>query len=131
MFDRVFSFNKEVVGIGDRQLKAFSESEKQWMVGVLQEEATELAESDNLVDQVDALIDSIVFAVGGLSRLGLTSVEAHRCFAAVMAANFEKKAGAKAGRVVEGVADAIKPTGWVGPEERIRSILARGPYEQD
>ena len=131
MFDRVFQFNREIVGIGSRQLKAFSEPEKKWMVGVLREEAAELESSEDLVDQVDALVDSIIFAVGGLSRLGLTSVEAYQCFSAVMAANFEKKAGSKAGRVVEGVADAVKPTGWVGPEERIKSILARGPYEQD
>lgn len=125
MFTRVFDFNAQVVGVEPRLLGTITPEhpEMEWLVGVLQEEAQELAEAKNLVDQVDALVDSIVFAMGGLYRLGLTEEQALKCFHAVMDANFEKKAGQKKGREVEGVKDAIKPEGWKGPEARIREIL--------
>ena len=35
----------------------------------------------------------------------------------------EKKLGTVAKRAVEGAADAVKPEGWVSPEERIIEIL--------
>jgi len=125
MLTRVFDFNAQVVGIEPRLLGTITPGhpEIEWLVGVLQEEAQELAEAETLVDQVDALIDSIVFAMGGLYRLGLTKEQALECFHAVMDANFEKKAGQKKGREVEGVKDAIKPEGWKGPEARIKEIL--------
>lgn len=123
MFSLVYKFNKEVVQIGDRELRKLSAKEKQWLVGALKEEADELSLAVEMEDQVDALVDSIIFAIGGLARLGLTEQQAQECFAAVMAANFEKKAGVKATRAVDGVADAIKPQGWVGPEQRIQEIL--------
>lgn len=125
MLTRVFDFNAKVVGIEPRRLGEITPGhpEISWLVGVLQEEAQELAKAETLVDQVDALIDSIVFAMGGLYRLGLTEEQALECFHAVMDANFEKKAGQKKGREVEGVKDAIKPEGWKGPEARIKEIL--------
>lgn len=123
LFKRVFLFNEVVVKIAPRPLKPLKPDEKDWLVMALREEATELADSTNLVDQVDALIDSIIFATGGLYRLGLTEEQALQCFHAVMDANFEKKAGQKPTRVVGDVADAVKPAGWVGPEERIGGIL--------
>lgn len=123
LFKRVFLFNEAVVKIARRPLQPLKPQEKDWLVMALREEATELSDSTNLVDQVDALIDSIIFATGGLYRLGLTEEQALQCFHAVMDANFEKKAGQKPGRIVGDVADAVKPAGWVGPEERIRGIL--------
>ena len=123
MLERVVSFNQSVVGIAPRPLTPFAPDEKTWMVRVLQEEADELGEATTVVDQVDALVDSIIFAMGGLYRLGLTHEQATRCFNAVMDANFEKKAGQKAGRVIGQVSDAVKPEGWVGPEARIAEIL--------
>ena len=123
MFRRVFQFNREVVQLGNRALSMLTGDERAWLEKVLHEEATEFAVGDDLVEQVDALIDSVVFAIGGLARLGLTEEQAIACFNAVMDANFEKKAGQKAGRVFGSVQDAIKPEGWVGPEERIRQIL--------
>jgi predicted HAD superfamily Cof-like phosphohydrolase len=123
MFNRVFEFNQHIVGINPRPTMALEPNEKKWLVGALHEEADELAASEAIEDQIDALVDSIIFSMGGLYRLGLTEAQAQACFHAVMDANFEKKAGQKAGRVVEGVKDAVKPEGWVGPEARIREIL--------
>lgn len=125
MITRVFDFNAQVVGIQPRLLGTITPEHPEigWLVGVLQEESQELAEAGNLVEQVDALVDSIIFAVGGLYRLGLTDEQALKCFHAVMDANFEKKSGQKEGREVEGVKDAVKPEGWKGPEARIKEIL--------
>lgn len=125
MLTRVFDFNARVVGVQPRLLGTITpaDPEIEWLVGVLQEEAQELAEAGNLVEQVDALVDSIIFAMGGLYRLGLTDEQALKCFHAVMDANFGKKAGQKEGREVEGVKDAVKPEGWKGPEARIKEIL--------
>lgn len=123
MFRRIFDFNQNLLGIDPRLPLALKAEEKKWLVHCLMEEATELAESEDRVDQVDALVDAIVFSIGGLYRLGLTAEQAEACVGAVMDANFEKKAGAKPGRVYKGVQDAVKPKGWVGPEVRIQAIL--------
>ncbi len=125
MLTRVFDFNAKVVGVHPRLLGMITSEhpEIEWLVGVLQEEAQELAEAGSLAEQVDALVDSIIFAMGGLYRLGLSEEQALKCFHAVMDANFEKKAGQKKGREVEGVKDAVKPEGWKGPEARIQEIL--------
>lgn len=123
MLNRVYDFNAHVVGLPPRLLMPLDPNEKQWLVGVLKEEAEELSEAQTPVDMVDALVDSIIFAMGGLYRLGLSEKQALDCFHAVMDANFEKKAGQKPGRVVEGVQDAVKSEGWVGPEQRIEEIL--------
>jgi predicted HAD superfamily Cof-like phosphohydrolase len=123
LINAVFRFNKEVVMIDRPKIKALEGLEQSWLVGVLKEEADELGEAVTVVDQVDALIDSAIFAFGGLYRLGLNESQARDCFMAVMSANFDKKSGQKTGRIYEGVADAVKPEGWVGPEKRIADIL--------
>lgn len=123
MFSRVFKFNQEVVGLEPRKLDILEREEKAWLASCLREEVTELEISDQVVHQVDAVIDSIIFAMGGLFRLGLTEEQAQACFDAVMDANFEKKAGQLKRRFHKGVADAVKPEGWVGPEQRIAEIL--------
>lgn len=127
MIKQVYDFNRIVVGVPRRALAALPEQEHQWMVAALREEATELDEArDNLVGSVDALIDSIIFAIGGLCRLGLTPNQAKACFDAVMMCNNRKAAGKKESRAFAGVHDAVKPDDWVGPEETIRRILDRG-----
>lgn len=131
----IFEFNRRIVKIGDRELKPLDRQEALWLSKALKEEADELlgammdgipltANQDPkevLTEQVDACIDAAIFAIGGLARLGLTSLEAELCIMSVMDANFEKKAGVKPGR--EGAPDAVKPEGWVGPEARIKEIL--------
>lgn len=126
MFRRIFDFNQNVLGIDPRLPMPLVNNEKTWLAGCIREESEEFGAAEDIVDQVDALVDAIVFATGGLYRLGLTAEQAEACVAAVMDANFEKKAGQKAGRVFDGVVDAVKPTGWVGPENRIRAILEGG-----
>lgn len=129
--ERVFDFNEQVVGVDVDDLAPMSPTEAKWLASAFREEADELVdaswsgdtgfEDDTVVDQVDACLDTAIFAIGGLARIGLTREQAEACFHAIMDANFEKKAGVKEGR--EGAKDAIKPEGWIGPEARIKEIL--------
>ncbi len=133
IIESVFRFNRDVVKIGDRLMHPLTPDESRWLKSAIQEEGEELLGAfysltvenptlkDVLVDQIDACVDAAIFAIGGLARMGLTEQQAEACFLAVMAANFEKKAGVKPGR--QGAPDAVKPEGWIGPEARIRSIL--------
>ena len=74
-------------------------------------------------DSIDAIIDLKYFAVGVLYKMGLSPDMQKACCTAVHSANMEKKLGTVAKRAVEGAADAVKPEGWVSPEERIIEIL--------
>lgn len=126
----VFKFNREVVGIKPPKVPCKLDPDVQtWLCKALSEECKELSESHSAVDQVDALVDSIIFAVGGLTRMGLSEQQVADCMHAVMTANFSKKAGVKAERATGDVQDAIKPEGWVPPEARIAKIL--NPYKKD
>lgn len=129
--ERVFDFNKQVVGVDVPTLRPMPQEEARWLSLALKEEADELTDASwgaekfdeqaTVVDQVDACLDAAIFAIGGLARMGLTREQAEACFHAIMDANFEKKAGVKPGR--EGAKDAVKPEGWVGPEARIKEII--------
>lgn len=119
----VYDFNHQVVGVSIDSPRMLDRDQKLWLQKALNEEAQELTDAPTLEDQVDALIDSAIFALGGLCRLGITPEAAEACFHVVMDANFQKKAGQKKGRVVGKVKDAIKPEDWLGPEERIRTII--------
>lgn len=92
----------------------------------LQEEIDEFEDAHDTKDFigcVDANIDIIYFAVGNLHQMGLSSDEMTACFKAVHEANMTKKAGMKVRGGVECEGDAVKPEGWVSPEERIAAIL--------
>lgn len=129
--ERVFDFNKQVVGVDVPCIHPLSLEEAGWLSSALKEEADELTDAswtrtpsdvqEAVVDQVDACLDAAIFGIGGLARIGLTREQAEACFHAIMDANFEKKAGVKPGR--EGAKDAVKPEGWIGPEARIKEIL--------
>ena len=125
LIGRVFDFNERVVGVDTSQLgplKPMDRKTKEWIHAALKEEATELLAADNPIDEIDALVDSMIFAIGGLRRIGLTKRQASLAMTAVLDANDQKAAGRKASRDF-GVPDAIKPEGWVAPEERIEEML--------
>lgn len=123
IIELVFRFNREIVKAPHKwDIQALSGDEKTWMVKVLREEAQEFEDTSDPVHQVDALIDSVIFALGGLYRMGLSEMQAGSAISAVMHANFAKKAGQMA-RSIPGVPDAVKPEGWVPPEQAIAAIL--------
>jgi len=126
-FDYVAQFNKVVLGLEPRDIGNQPRDEYLLSYMQLKEEADEflLASKDgDIVDCVDACIDSIFFAMGIMYKLGLTSEQFDGCFAAVANANMAKKKGVKNNRLGFDSADAIKPQNFNSPEETIRKILS-------
>lgn len=120
---RVFKFNR-MIGAGKSETPGqIDPLTKEWLIKALEEELQEFREASTPEDSVDALIDLIIFACGGLYRAGLAPDQAEACFLAVLDANDAKKAGVKQNRAVAGVADAVKPTGWVDPKNTIAFLL--------
>lgn len=130
--DAVFTFNEQVVRVEDRPLNPLTADQRKWLTKALREEAKEFddaevltLERDMIVCQVDSLIDSIYFAIGGLKKMGLTREQTVACFFAVHDANMTKRRGARAKRD-NFAEDAVKSDDWVGPEARIEKILYGG-----
>lgn len=126
MWHDIVRFNRDILGIEPRELGNMSAEESDITIKCLIEEAEEFQEAfDNLdfIGTVDALIDSIYFAVGALYKQGLTAEEMAACMNAVHQANMEKKLGINHRRGDGTAADAVKPEGWESPEERIAHIL--------
>ena len=121
----VINFNKEILGIQQRIIRGMQETEQEITLKCLAEELAELKQAiDNasIVDQVDAIVDLVYFAFGALYKIGLTPEQINACCMAVHSANMSKKRGVNAKRAT-GAADAVKPKGWVSPEDRISKIL--------
>lgn len=122
----VHIFNQDILQIGNRPLAMLSEKEREFMDKALREEITEFLTAHgqgDMIGCIDAMIDNIYFAIGGLCRMGLTPDMIFKCFMAVHWANMNKKKGQVAGRSDDGTADAVKPAGWKPPEEAIGEIL--------
>ena len=124
LFEMVEQFNVEVIKVTKPgTISPLSEVNTKFLTTVIREETREflVAKSQaDIVGQVDALIDLMYFAMGGLTRLGITHDQSLKCFEAVHAANMSKVRGDK-GR--GSIADAIKPALWRGPEAAIKQIL--------
>lgn len=126
VFEMVEEFNKEIVGVPTRDIGPIQDKEEVgYLVGCLREEIEEFEEAidQDFIGQIDALVDLIYFAVGGLTRMGIPSMLSRRIFAAVHDANMTKKGGKKLERSIQHDLDAIKPEGWVSPEERIIKLI--------
>lgn len=122
----VIEFNRDLLGIEQRTPAMMSVEEHTHLTMALQEELQEFNDAvveGNVVGAVDALIDLMYFAIGGLWKLGLSHEQMVHCMKAVHAANMLKRKGKVAKRYT-GAADAVKPENWVAPEELIRKILA-------
>lgn len=123
---QVFEFNEKVLNIHRPEIALLSEKELEYAMKAGLEELDEFHDAHNAKDvigSVDAVIDQIYFQIGFLKRMGLSEQQVRDCFSAVHNANMEKKAGEQAKRAGSGVVDAVKPEGWVPPEERIALIL--------
>lgn len=128
MAEQVNEFNRRVLGIEPRIAAPMSWAEADHLRKALAEEGDELAEASvrgDFVGQIDACIDAIYFALGGLYKMGLNPDAVSRMFHEVHTANMEKKLGVVASRGDGTVPDAIKPGGWTPPEDRIRKVLDR------
>lgn len=125
---QVIDFNQTVLKIDPRTQGALSPPEFDITVKALREEVEEFiqaAHDSDYIGQIDALIDLQYFALGAMYKLGLTAEQINCCCTAVHKANMSKKLGVKASRGDGSAADAIKPQGWVSPEQQISDILAQ------
>jgi predicted HAD superfamily Cof-like phosphohydrolase len=99
-----------------------SADEKQFRVMALQEELDEYTDAESLVDQYDALLDIIVFAVGTIERHGFPLLKG---FEAVMEANSAKEVGQNGSKRGGFKRDLVKPKGWVGPESKLKVLIGQ------
>jgi predicted HAD superfamily Cof-like phosphohydrolase len=131
IFSAIYDFNEQIVKVPlDVELNPLTKEQREWLIKALEEEIDEFRDTeldgiplqDVIIGRVDALLDSIYFAVGGLKKMGLTRDQAVACMMAVHGANMNKKRGshAKRGDFAE---DAVKSQDWVPPEAAIRKIL--------
>lgn len=122
----VAEFNRKILNIEQRPHGLLSTHEIDISLKCLHEELNEFAhatEQGDFIGQIDALIDLQYFATGVMYKLGLTPEEINKCCEAVHHANMQKKLGVLTKRGDGSAADAVKPDGWVSPEERIGIIL--------
>lgn len=119
-YDAVRQFHLKVLGIEDTKPTFDLPVEFEQRVAFIMEEITELCEAyinEDLVGVADALADLVYVAIGTAHMMGIPF---DQVFRVVHAANMRKQRGiTKRGMVY----DAIKPTGWVGPEAEIKAIL--------
>lgn len=126
LVDDIFAFNRQVLNVKDREKGLLSEKELDYAIKAATEEVIEMEDAhraQNYIGAVDAVCDLLYFGIGFLARMGLSEDEVRQCMRAVHEANMSKKLGVQAKRGGVGVADAVKPADWIGPEERIAAIL--------
>tara|TARA_R100000781_G_scaffold105201_1_gene69002 strand:- start:32 stop:415 length:384 start_codon:yes stop_codon:yes gene_type:complete len=126
MITEIYKFNRQVLGRAETQMVLpLDLPEHEWLVAALKEEVQEFEDSKTPAEEVDALIDLCYFAIGGLSRLGLSEQQAWECFDAVHNANMTKKIGVKVTRPNDGsVDDAVKDETFKDPVEKIKEIIS-------
>lgn len=91
----------------------------------IESEVWELREARGIVDQADAYIDIIYFALGGLVEMG---IRPDGLFDAVQVANMAKLWPDGKPRFRED-SKILKPPGWADPSEALRVEIARQVVE--
>lgn len=104
----------------------FSEEEKQFRITAMQEELDEYAEANTKEDELDALVDLVVFALGTAERQDMLDVF-EEAFHRVMNANCAKEVGANKKRGSFAI-DLVKPEGWVAPD--LSDLVAPKPKQR-
>lgn len=92
----------------------FSGDEKLFRLKCLQEEIDEYEVAIKKEDELDALVDLVVFALGTAERQGMLDVF-EEAFNRVMNANLMKHVGANKKRDSFAI-DLVKPKGWTAPD---------------
>jgi len=99
-------------GITSRHMK-WTDEEKDFRIVAMQEELDEYMDAETKEDELDALLDLVIFALGTAERQGMLSVF-EEGFKRVMRANCTKEVGKNAKRGNFQI-DLIKPPGWMSP----------------
>jgi predicted HAD superfamily Cof-like phosphohydrolase len=97
----------------DQTVGEFNEDQYRLYVDLIREEVGELEASASRVDDLDALIDIVVVAIGAIHSMGANAEGAWR---EVMSTNFNK-IDKQTGRVRKREdGKVLKPAGWTPPE---------------
>ena len=133
MIKSIYKFNTELLNVQTGTPKLLERAEFNWLNSALLEEIDELhtaRDTKSITESVDSLLDLAYFAIGGCVRMGLTAEQIEECFQTVHNANMKKKMGIKESRPQDGsIADAIKPSDWMAPEELMERIIFRKEQE--
>jgi len=121
MYEDVVRFHQEILGVPPRE--SLTMHSQEWILErgrFLAEENAEFLDAGltgDMTGAVDGLLDTIYVALGTLYMMG---VPVQHCWDVVQLANMSKVKGVtKRGNAI----DAVKPTGWTGPEAGITAIL--------
>ena len=112
MLERIKEMHSKF-GITSNQV-GFSSQEKTFRVMAMEEEIQEFEDASTKEDELDALVDLVVFALGTAERQGLLEVF-EQAFNRVMDANMKKEIGQNQKRGSFKL-DLVKPEGWVAPD---------------
>lgn len=104
----------EKFGINHAELPNFDQAEKDFRIACLQEELDEYRDAEKPEDELDALVDMMVFLFGTVERQGFEKVF-YRAFARIMHANMQKQLGPNNKRGGFSI-DLQKPEGWQAPD---------------
>ena len=117
MLDKVQAFNVDVRGVQLPQTpQSLTREEAHRAVGAIGEEIKEFCEAveaQDPLEQADALLDMVFFALGRLVEMG---VPAWAVMQEISRANNDKQPGALSKRPGWNGRDAVKPVGWRGPD---------------
>lgn len=92
----------------------FSAEEKQFRICAMQEELNEYTMAVGKEEELDALVDLMVFTIGTAERQGMLDV-LEEAFNRVMDANICKELGKNKKRGSFAI-DLVKPEGWTAPD---------------
>lgn len=112
MLKRVQAMHEQF-GISPKDV-AFYQTEKEFRIMCLREEIQEYEDANNPADELDALVDLMVFALGTVDRQGMAHVF-EEAFNRVMDANCQKVVGPNKKRLGFQI-DLVKPEGWKAPD---------------
>lgn len=125
----VKEFNNEIVEMqGVRVAHCLAPERVSWFNNAISEEINEFKiawQKKDCTGMLDALVDATYFILGRVQECGFTETQWDRAFEAVHQANMTKKRGNK-GRGSD--MDAIKDSGWQGPEGLITAMLNETGY---
>jgi hypothetical protein len=97
-----------------RAIAKFSDEEKKFRICAMQEELDKYKEATSKEDELDALVDLVVFALGTAERQGMLEVFTE-AYQRVMVANCQKEIGQNQKRGSFQL-DLVKPKGWTAPD---------------
>jgi hypothetical protein len=123
IIDQIFDFNEQVINLPDVDLNPLTPMQWSWTNKFIEEELKEFNDGfgkQDIVAMCDAIGDLIYGAMGTFKKMGLSRAQVRAIFTAIHNANMTKKRGDKGRGTDE---DAIKPEGFVPPEDAISEIL--------